>query len=109
MHGHRAAISLVLSLSAYNPSEDDILRRLMTRFARERPCQVRVVPDWDLSLVLAQFMKPPFRAGLSTVELGYPSPAFTLQDLLLVGFGLGCSALGTTCLGAYVSLVSYHS
>ena len=60
---HRAAISSVIASPTYNPSEDDVLRCLLKRFHRERPRLPRVVPDWDLSLVLAQLLKPPFVSG----------------------------------------------
>ena len=40
-----------------------MIRNLIRRFHRERPRTARVVPDWDLSLVLSQFLKPPFVQG----------------------------------------------
>ena len=40
-----------------------MIKALIKRFHRERPRTVRIVPDWDVSLVLAQLMKPPFVSG----------------------------------------------
>lgn len=57
---HRAAITSVLAFEDYDPSQDRVLRNLMSRFALEKPRVRRSVPPWNLDLVLAQLLKPPF-------------------------------------------------
>jgi hypothetical protein len=53
----------VLSLTEYNPGEDEVLKRLFRRFHLERPRTPRTGPAWDLGLVLHQFTLPPFTQG----------------------------------------------
>ena len=86
---HRAAISSVISSPAYNPSEDEVLRCLIKRFHRERPRLVRVVPDWDLSLVLTQLMKPPFVSGNPPSDRHIPLHLLLFKTTFLLALASG--------------------
>ena len=86
---HRAAIGSVLNLTEYSPSEDEILRRLIKRFQRERPRTVRLVPEWDLGLVLAQLMKPPFVQGDPVSDRNVPLPILLRKTVFLVALAAG--------------------
>ena len=86
---HRAAISSVISGSNYNPSEDDVIRNLIRRFQRDRPKQVRVVPDWDLSVVLAQLLKPPFVHGNPPSDRTIPLQYLLYKTTFLLALASG--------------------
>ena len=86
---HRAAISSVITTSQYNPTEDDVIRSLIKRFHRERPRTVRIVPDWDLSLVLAQLMKPPFVRGEPPSDRRVPLQYLLYKTTFLLALASG--------------------
>ena len=86
---HRASITSVLSLTSYDPSEDDVLRRLVKRFHRERPRLARSVPDWDLGLVLGQLMKPPYVQGDPPSDRNIPLKLLLQKTVFLVTLAAG--------------------
>lgn len=86
---HRAAISSVLSLSDYDPGDDEVLRRLFRRFNIERPRTTRTVPAWDLSLVLSQMMKPPFVQGAKPSDRRIPLNILLYKTTFLLALASG--------------------
>ena len=59
--GYRSAISDKLGNSPLNISQDENLTRLLDSFHRDRPKGRRGIPSWNLSLVLHQLTKAPFK------------------------------------------------
>ena len=86
---HRAAISSVISTDTYNPSEDEVVRNLIRRFHRDRPRTVRIVPDWDLSFVLAQLLKPPFVQGTPPSDRRIPLQYLLFKTTFLLALASG--------------------
>ena len=86
---HRAAISSVISTPDYNPTEDEVIRSLIKRFMRERPRLARVVPDWDLSVVLAQFLQPPFVQGQPPSDRNIPLHLLLYKVTFLLAIASG--------------------
>ena len=59
--GYRSAISTVFRLQGgWNPGTDPILSSLLRAFDIEQPRSTKVVPQWDLALVLQAFLEEPF-------------------------------------------------
>lgn len=54
---HRVALSSALALTGYDPGTDKVLTALFKRFHLDRPRKQRVVPKWDLAVVLGSFLK----------------------------------------------------
>ena len=59
--GYRSAIADKLGNSSINISKDENLTRLLDSFHRDRPKGPRGIPSWNLSLVLHQLTKAPFK------------------------------------------------
>ena len=59
--GYRSAIADKLGIEKINTSKDDNLTRLLESFHRDRPKGRRGIPSWNLSLVLHQLTKAPFK------------------------------------------------
>ena len=59
--GYRSAIADRLGNSTINVSKDENLTRLLDSFHRDRPKGRRDIPSWNLSLVLHQLTKAPFK------------------------------------------------
>ena len=59
--GYRSAIADKLGSTTINISKDDNLTRLLESFHRDRPKGRRGIPSWNLSLVLHQLTKAPFK------------------------------------------------
>ena len=59
--GYKAAIADKLGNSPFNISKDENLTRLLDSFHRDRPKGRRGIPSWNLSLVLHQLTKAPFK------------------------------------------------
>ena len=57
---HRTSVASVLCHWKYNPAADPHIKLLIRAFRLERPVQCRIVPKWDLHLVLSALMSPPF-------------------------------------------------
>ena len=59
--GYRSAIADKLGNSPFNISKDENLTRLLDSFHGDRPKGRRGIPSWNLSLVLHQLTKAPFK------------------------------------------------
>ena len=86
---HRAAITSVLSLGEYNPTEDVILSRLIRRFDRDRPRVTRITPKWSLTIVLEQFLRPPFVQGNPTSDRHIPLNLLLYKTTFLLALACG--------------------
>ena len=66
-----------------------MIRNLIKRFQRDRPRSARIVPDWDLSLVLAQLLKPPFVRGNPPTDRGIPLQYMLYKTTFLLALASG--------------------
>ena len=57
---HRTSVASVLRHWVYDPAADPNIKLLVRAFRLERPVQRRIMPKWDLHLVLLSLMRPPF-------------------------------------------------
>ena len=60
---HRTSIASVLRHWKYDPATDPRIRALPRNFQLTRPVQRRLMPQWDLHLVLTALLRPPFTDG----------------------------------------------
>ena len=56
---YRTSVASVLRHWVYDPAADPHIKLLVRAFRLERPVQRRIMPKWDLHLVLS-FLRPPF-------------------------------------------------
>ena len=82
--GYRSAIADKLGNTTVNISKDDNLTRLLESFHRERPKGRRGIPSWNLSLVLHQLTKAPFKP-LREASLKH----LTFKTVFLLALGSG--------------------
>ena len=59
---HRTSVAYVLCHWVYDPAANPHIKLLIRAFWPERPVQRRIMPKWDLHLVLLALMRPPFTA-----------------------------------------------
>ena len=57
---HRTSVASVLHHWNYDPAADPHIKLIIGAFRLERPIQRRIMPKWDLHLVLSALMSPPF-------------------------------------------------
>ena len=57
---HRTSVASVLRHWVYDPAADPHIKLLVRAFWLKRPVQRRIMPKWDLHLVLLSLMRPPF-------------------------------------------------
>ena len=57
---HRTSVASMLRHWVYDPAADPHIKLLIRAFQLERPEQRRIMPKWDLHLVLLALMRPPF-------------------------------------------------
>ena len=57
---HRTSVASVLRHWVYDPAADPHIKLLVRAFRLERLVQRRIMPKWDLHLVLLSLMRPPF-------------------------------------------------
>ena len=57
---HRTSVASVLRHWKYDPAADPHIKLIIWAFRLERPIQRRIMPKWDLHLVLSALMSPPF-------------------------------------------------
>ena len=57
---HRTSVASVLRHWVYDPAADPHIKLLVRAFRLERPVQRRIMPKWDLHLVLLSLLRPPF-------------------------------------------------
>ena len=60
---HRTSVASVLCHWVYDPAADPHIKLLVRAFRLERPVQRRIMPKWDLHLVLLSLMRPPFTSS----------------------------------------------
>ena len=60
LKAHRTSVASVLRHWVYDPAADPNIKLLVRAFRLERPVQRRIMPKWDLHLVLLSLMRPPF-------------------------------------------------
>ena len=77
--GYRSAIADKLRNFHINVSKDENLTRLLDSFHRDRPKGWRVIPSWNLSLVLHQLTKAPLE----------PLKHLTFKTVFLLALGSG--------------------
>ena len=82
--GYRSAIADKLGNSTINVSKDENLTHLLDSFHRDRPKGRRGIPSWNLSLVLHQLTKAPFKP-LKEVSLKH----LTFKTVFLLALGSG--------------------
>lgn len=83
--GYRSAISSTLKhFSSVDFSSDPVLSDIVRSMELEKPMITRVVPNWDLSLVLSCFKKSPFEP-LSSCSL----KLLTLKTVFLIALASG--------------------
>ena len=82
--GYRSAIADKLGNVTLNISKDDNLTRLLDSFHRDRPKGRRGIPSWNLSLVLHQLTKAPFKP-LREASLKH----LTFKTVFLLALGSG--------------------
>ena len=82
--GYRSAIADKLGNSPINISKDENLTRLLDSFHRDRPKGRRGVPSWNLSLVLHQLTKAPFKP-IKEASLKH----LTFKTVFLLALGSG--------------------
>ena len=82
--GYRSAIADKLGNATFNISKDDNLTRLLDSFHRDRPKGRRGIHSWNLSLVLHQLTKAPFKP-LKEASLKH----LTFKTVFLLALGSG--------------------
>ena len=85
---HRTSVASVLRHWVYDPAADLHIKLLVRAFRLERPVQRRIMPKWDLHLVLLSLMRPPFTSqseddGESSEDV-IPLKWWTLKCLFLL-------------------------
>ena len=85
---HKAAISSVLTHLGANLAECTVIRNLMKRIEIERPRQERIIPRYDIALVLKQFMKPPFIDERGS-DMDVPLDIFVCKVTFLLALATG--------------------
>ena len=82
--GYRSAIADKLGNSSFNIGKDENLTRLLDSFHRDTPKGRRGIPSWNLSLVLHQLTKAPFKP-IKEASLKH----LTLKTVFLLALGSG--------------------
>ena len=82
--GYRSAIADKLGNVPINVSKDENLTRLLDSFHRDRPKGRRGIPSWNLSLVLHQLTKAPFKP-IKEASLKH----LTFKTVFLLALGSG--------------------
>ena len=57
---HRTFVASVLRHWVYDPTADPHIKLLIRAFRLEQRVQCRIMPKWDLHLVLSSLLRPPF-------------------------------------------------
>ena len=84
IEGYRTAIADKVGNTRLNISKDENLTRLLDSFHRDKPNGRRGIPSWNLSLVLHQLTKPPFKP-LRKASLKH----LTFKTVFLLALGSG--------------------
>ena len=62
---HRTSVTSVLRHWKYDPAADPHIKLIIGAFRLEQPIQRRIMPKWDLHLVLLALMSPPFASEVN--------------------------------------------
>ena len=98
----RTSVAFVLCHLKYDPAADPHIKLLIRAFRLERPVQWRIMPKWNLHLVLLALMSPPLAS-----EVGYqaetsddiiPLKWRTMKNSVPASFGNGETTFISTCL-----------
>ena len=94
---HRTSVASVLRHWVYDPAADPHIKLLVRAFRLERPVQRRIMPKWDLHLVLLSLLRPPFTSqsdkdGESSDDV-IPLKWRTLKCVFLLALASGKTAL----------------
>ena len=85
IEGYRTAKTGALNFSlGYDFGKDPQITALIQSFRQERPRRSRVIPDWDLGLVLLVLTRAPFEP-LSTANIKYVTWKAAFLTLLASG------------------------
>ena len=60
---HRMSAASVLRNWVYDPVANPYIKLLVRAFRLESPVQCRIMPKWDLHLVLLSLLRPPFASN----------------------------------------------
>ena len=60
---HRTSVASVLRHRVYDPAANPHIKLLVRAFRLERPVQRRIMPKWDLHLVLLSLLRPSFTSS----------------------------------------------
>jgi hypothetical protein len=83
--GYRSSITCTLTISGGTDfSNNEFLSLLITNFDLERPKQKRLVPQWDLGLVLSSLKLPPFEPA-TEVDIKFVSYKYCFLLALVPG------------------------
>ena len=85
---HRSAILSVLKYLHPKLSESVLIADLLRRFEIDRPRQQRVLPKFDIDLVLRQFLKPPFIDDRNS-DTGIPLQTLAYKVAFLLALATG--------------------
>ena len=91
---HRAAIASVLKFASldFDPSSSFVITNIFKTFENLRPRVVRIVPAWDLELVIKQLLKPPFTDISGKSDNLIPLPWLTRKLAFLLALASGARA-----------------
>ena len=62
---HHTSVASMLHHWKYDPATDPHIKLLIRAFRLEQPVQCRIMPKWDLHLVLSALMSPPFASEVN--------------------------------------------
>ena len=86
---HRAAIQSVLIHKIPDIANSVIIRNCIRSFDIERPRTRRVLPKFDINLVLWQFLKPPFTNAKCTSDREIPLEIYVCKLSFLLALACG--------------------
>ena len=90
---HKAAILSVLSHTKPDISDSLLIRNCLRNFEIERPRKLRVLPKFDINLVLWQLLKPPFTSEDSASDRDIPLDIFVCKLAFILA--LACGSRGS--------------
>ena len=86
---HRAAILSVLTHTSPHMGDSKLIKNCIRRFEIERPRTRRVLPKFDVNLVLWQLLKPPFTNEDGQSDRDIPLDTFVCKVAFLLALACG--------------------
>ena len=86
---HKSAILSVLIHTKPELQHSIVIGNVLSSFERDRPRQRRVLPKFDINLVLWQLLKPPFTNNTSTSDRHIPLDIFVYKTAFLLALACG--------------------